>query len=70
MKKMNTRSISVAVAIAAATSSIQPSFAALEEVVVTAQKRTQNLQDVPVAVTAITETMMADENIFDIADLT
>jgi iron complex outermembrane recepter protein len=70
MNKMKTRTLSVAMAIAATTSYTQPSFAALEEVVVTAQKRTQNLQDVPVAVTAITETMMADENIFDIADLT
>ena len=41
----------------------------LEEIIVTAQKRAQSMQDVPLAVTAIDETMMADQNIFDITDL-
>ncbi|MEQ9450554.1 MAG: TonB-dependent receptor [Pseudomonadales bacterium] len=35
----------------------------LEEVVVTAQKRAENLQDVPIAVTAITSNELADANI-------
>jgi iron complex outermembrane receptor protein len=43
--------------------------AQLEEVVVTAQKREQNLQDVPISVTAITETAMKANRIVDIRDL-
>ena len=39
---------------------------ALEEIVVTAQKRTQSLQDVPVAMTAITGDMLDDLAIDDI----
>jgi iron complex outermembrane recepter protein len=42
---------------------------ALEEIVVTAQKRTQSLQDVPVAMTAITGDMLDDLAIDDIQDL-
>ncbi|MGJ8686505.1 MAG: TonB-dependent receptor [Spongiibacteraceae bacterium] len=41
----------------------------LEEVVVTAQKRTQSLQDVPVAVTAVTAQDLADAGINDVSDL-
>ncbi|MYF69366.1 MAG: hypothetical protein F4181_05015, partial [Proteobacteria bacterium] len=37
--------------------------AELEEVIVTAQKREQSLQDVPVAVTAITSVELADRTI-------
>ena len=42
----------------------------LEEIVVTAQKREQNLQDVPVAVTAVTSEMLEALHIDDMADLT
>lgn len=42
---------------------------ALEEIVVTAQKRTQSLQDVPVAMTAITGDMLDDLAVDDIQDL-
>jgi iron complex outermembrane receptor protein len=42
---------------------------ALEEVVVTAQKREQNLQDVPVSVTAFSDTQLAEAGIETIADL-
>jgi iron complex outermembrane receptor protein len=41
----------------------------LEEVVVTAQKREQNLQDVPISVTAITETSLKANRIVDLRDL-
>ncbi|MEZ5573363.1 MAG: TonB-dependent receptor [Halioglobus sp.] len=41
----------------------------LEEVVVTAQKRTQNLQDVPVAVTAFTGEMLRDSGVRDMFEL-
>jgi iron complex outermembrane receptor protein len=41
----------------------------LEEVVVTAQKRQQNLQDVPIAVTAITQDAMRANRIVDLRDL-
>ncbi len=41
----------------------------LEEVIVTAQKRSQSLQDVPVAVTALTGQQIADAEIRDIRSL-
>jgi iron complex outermembrane receptor protein len=41
----------------------------LEEVVVTAQKREQNLQDVPISVTAITQTALVANRIVDLRDL-
>jgi iron complex outermembrane receptor protein len=43
--------------------------AQLEEVVVTAQKREQNLQDVPISVTAITQTSLVANRIVDLRDL-
>ena len=42
---------------------------ALEDIVVTAQKREQNLQDVPVAVTAITADTLINRNVSTISDL-
>ena len=41
----------------------------LEEIIVTAQKRAQSVQDVPIAITAVTEEMMTDQNIYDVLDL-
>lgn len=42
----------------------------LEEIVVTAQKREQNLQDVPVAVTALTADALANRGIQEVTDIT
>lgn len=42
---------------------------ALEEVIVTAQKREQSLQDVPIAVTAFTSEMLQQSGVKDIFDL-
>ena len=44
-------------------------YAQLEEVVVTAQKREQNLQDVPVAISAVTEEMLEKTGINTITQL-
>ncbi len=52
-----------------ASSALAQSQPFLEEIVVTAQKREQNLQDVPVAVTAYTGSMLQDAGIQDIRDL-
>jgi len=41
----------------------------LEEVIVTAQKREQNLQDVPIAVSAFTGEMLAQSGVKDVFDL-
>jgi iron complex outermembrane receptor protein len=43
--------------------------AALEEIVVTAQRREQNLQDVPIAITALTGAMLAESGVRDPRDL-
>lgn len=42
----------------------------LEEVVVTAQKREQNVQDVPIVITAISGQLLQDTGVRDIKDLT
>ena len=42
---------------------------ALEEIIVTAQKRAQNVQDVPIAVSAFTDEMMQRASIKDIRDV-
>jgi iron complex outermembrane recepter protein len=42
----------------------------LEEIIVTAQKREQNLQNVPVSVTALSSETLANSRIADFADLT
>src|SRR4051812_23669950 len=41
----------------------------LEEVVVTAQRREERLQDVPIAVTAISQDTLARRNAVDLSDL-
>lgn len=48
----------------------QPSADILEEIVVTAQKRTENLQDVPLAVTAISGDALARAGVDAFSDLT
>ena len=64
---------SLAIAIGAAALAVTPTTlladGTLEEVVVTAQKRTQNLQDVPVAVTAFTGQMLRDSGVRDMFEL-
>jgi iron complex outermembrane receptor protein len=57
---------SVASSAIAQEKSAQPSF----EVIVTAQKREQNLQDVPVVVTTVSEQLLHDTGVKDIKDLT
>jgi iron complex outermembrane receptor protein len=41
----------------------------LEEIVVTAQKRVEKLQDVPIAITVVDQTQLADQHVYTIADL-
>jgi outer membrane receptor protein involved in Fe transport len=42
----------------------------LDEVLVTAQKREQNVQDVPIVVTAVSGQLLQDSGVHDIKDLT
>ncbi|HVY80542.1 MAG TPA: TonB-dependent receptor plug domain-containing protein, partial [Steroidobacteraceae bacterium] len=42
----------------------------MTEVIVTAQKREQNLQDVPIVVTAVSSQLLQDTGVKDIKDLT
>jgi iron complex outermembrane receptor protein len=45
-------------------------FAQLEEIIVTAQKRAENIQDAPIAITSISADTISEAGITDIADLT
>jgi outer membrane receptor protein involved in Fe transport len=47
----------------------EESNSVFEEIVVTAQKRAQNIMDVPIAVSAVTGSQMVDAGIKDMADL-
>ena len=69
-RKLTTLAVSVALAGSFLSApGVAEESAALEEIVVTAQRRETALQDTPIAVTAITGEKIADMNIFDIADL-
>tara|TARA_B100001250_G_C19817252_1_gene799306 strand:- start:10364 stop:12760 length:2397 start_codon:yes stop_codon:yes gene_type:complete len=61
-------SFSLSVAIPTLAQESEGSSLAIEEIIVTAQKREESLQDVPIAITAITE-QLEDATIRNIADL-
>lgn len=54
---------------AAATAAAGTDSGALQEVVVTARRRTENLQDVPLAVTAISADTLTRQNVTNLEDL-
>ena len=53
----------------AAPSAGSPPLSGIEEIVVTATKREQNIQDVPIAVTALSEVMIERAGVKDLRDL-
>ncbi len=57
----------IALAIVAANSTLAAGI--LEEIVVTAEKREQNLQDTPIAIEALTEAAIENQGIIDIKSL-
>lgn len=59
----------IAIAVALVTSAATPAFAQLEEVIVTAQKRQQTVQDVPSSVAAFSEDMLAKSQTRNFDDL-
>jgi iron complex outermembrane receptor protein len=61
--------ISTLVLLQAAPAVAQTEDAALEEIVVTAQRRQENLQDVPIAISAMTGQMLEDAGVRDPRDL-
>ena len=61
--------LALAVAVALSSGQVHAEAGALEEVIVTAQKREQNLQDTPVSVSAFGAAAIADQNIQDVADV-
>ncbi|MBU2031225.1 MAG: TonB-dependent receptor [Alphaproteobacteria bacterium] len=54
---------------AATAQEAEPTVNVLDEIVVTAQRREQNLQDVPIVVTALGEQLLEDAGVRDIKDL-
>ncbi|MFT5482016.1 MAG: iron complex outermembrane receptor protein [Halieaceae bacterium] len=65
----NKKSLSLAVALASSFMAPVAFSAALEEVIVTAQKRAENLQTVPLAITALSSDELDIRNITSMADL-
>ncbi|MDG2523620.1 TonB-dependent receptor [Caulobacter segnis] len=65
------RSASVLVLASAAASAAhaQDAIATIDSIIVTAQKREQNLQDVPIVVTALPQQLLQDAGVRDIKDL-
>ena len=59
----------VMLALASAAASAQEGTTTLDEITVTAQKRTESLQDVPIAVSAVSGTKIAEAGILKIEDL-
>lgn len=68
MSKMTKCVVSVGVAVLMALSA-EIAFAAVGEIVVTARKREESLMDAPVAVSAYTQELLSENNIFNIDDL-
>jgi iron complex outermembrane receptor protein len=80
MDSMRSSTIGVAAAVAfalygpvvmgqTADTSATESGAALEEVVITAQKRTERLEDVPVSAQVVSASALENSNISDVSDL-
>lgn len=71
MRKSIRKSLAITLGATIATGAAAPSLAegVLEEVIVTAQKRAQNLQDVPVAVTAFNAEMLRNSGVRDMFEL-
>jgi iron complex outermembrane receptor protein len=69
MKLLTALMTAVMSALAAGPAVAQTDDTALEEIVVTAQRREQNLQDVPIAISAMTGQMLEDAGVRDPRDL-
>lgn len=54
---------------AAATTPLEDNVPRVDDIIVTAQKRSENLQDVPVAVSAVTGKTLENKRILDLVDL-
>ncbi len=71
--KLHSRLLLSAVALAAAATATGAAYAqtgdTIETVTVTAEKRAENIQDVPIAISAFTGSMLQDKNITDLSQL-
>jgi outer membrane receptor protein involved in Fe transport len=65
-----TASAAVLSAVAVGAAYAQDEVTNVDEIIVTAQKREQNLQDVPIVVTALPETLLENSGVRDIRDMT
>lgn len=61
--------IAVAVPAVAQDPAADPQAGGLEDIVVTAQKRSENVQDVPIAITAVTASTLSAKGITDVASI-
>lgn len=68
MKELTKLSLALATSIGLSTSAFAASNQ-IEEVVVTAQRTAESIQDVPIAVTALTGEMLLDKQVVTVSDL-
>ena len=69
VKKLSKLALGVLGAVGYAHITLAESSTALEEVVVTAQRTSESIQDVPIAVTALTGDMLEDKQVITVSDL-
>lgn len=69
MKSTKFIALTSVMALGAITSEVAAQSVALEEIIVTARKRSENLQDVPLSITAFTATAIERKNIQDLKDI-
>ncbi|MBT5558746.1 MAG: hypothetical protein HOJ88_02540 [Proteobacteria bacterium] len=67
--KQISRALLIPLGVAVIASSPAPAFAQLEEIVVTARKREESLQNIPVSVLAISGQQIEEQGLYDLAAL-
>jgi outer membrane receptor protein involved in Fe transport len=63
------KAFTAALAVGTALTGIAPAYAQIEEIVVTTRKRAENLQEVPIVITAFTSEAIERKGIVDLADI-
>ena len=68
-KLLTTSASAIVLTAVAATGAAAQEVTSVDEIIVTAQKREQSLQDVPIVVTSLSQQVLQDAGVRDIKDL-